>query len=92
MLINIHNPQELSANQNGEMRLRVESDQVTISTHFKELEIPEWSKFYFQVSNVLFPEQHTKKQLCSDVDLTDKQSQPILCFAICLSIYLFGRV
>ncbi|XP_038078829.1 checkpoint protein HUS1-like isoform X2 [Patiria miniata] len=33
---------ELSANQNGEMRLRVETEQVTVSTHFKDLEIPEW--------------------------------------------------
>nr|XP_054751716.1 checkpoint protein HUS1-like [Lytechinus pictus]XP_054751717.1 checkpoint protein HUS1-like [Lytechinus pictus] len=33
---------ELSANQNGEMRLRVESEQVTVSTHFRNLENPNW--------------------------------------------------
>lgn len=33
---------ELSANQSGEMRLRVESEQVTVSTHFRDLENPEW--------------------------------------------------
>ncbi|XP_022087084.1 checkpoint protein HUS1-like [Acanthaster planci] len=39
---NLGSYMELSANQNGEMRLRVETDQVTVSTHFKDLEIPEW--------------------------------------------------
>ncbi|XP_030828780.1 checkpoint protein HUS1 isoform X2 [Strongylocentrotus purpuratus] len=32
---------ELSANQSGEMRLRVESEQVTVSTHFRNLENPD---------------------------------------------------
>ncbi|XP_072174015.1 checkpoint protein HUS1-like [Diadema setosum] len=33
---------ELSANQSGDMRLGVESEQVTVSTHFRDLENPEW--------------------------------------------------
>lgn len=31
--------QEMSANHNGEMRLRVETEQVTVSVNFKDLEV-----------------------------------------------------
>ena len=34
--------QSLSANQNGEMRLSVETDMVAINTHFKDLYNPSW--------------------------------------------------
>ena len=34
----------ISANQSGEMKLVVETDMASISTHFKNLDHPKWSK------------------------------------------------
>ena len=36
--------QEVSANLIGEMRLRIETEHVTVSTHFKDLEVAELGK------------------------------------------------
>ncbi|KAK2154553.1 hypothetical protein LSH36_265g01028 [Paralvinella palmiformis] len=40
---NLSNFVSISANQNGAMRVKVEADQVTVETHFKDLEYPTWS-------------------------------------------------
>ena len=42
---NLSNFVSISANQNGAMRVKVEADQVTVETHFKDLEYPTWSEF-----------------------------------------------
>ena len=55
--------QELSANQSGEMRLRVESEQVTVSTHFRDLENPEWGKPLN--STCMIYTEHQKKLITS---------------------------
>lgn len=39
---NISNFVNLSANQNGEMKLSVETDMVAVNTHFKDLYNPQW--------------------------------------------------
>ena len=36
--------QVISANQQGEMKLQVETDLATVATHFRDLEKPTWSK------------------------------------------------
>ncbi|KAK7092951.1 hypothetical protein V1264_008622 [Littorina saxatilis] len=41
---NINNFVSLSANQNGEMKLSVETDMVSINTHFKDLFNPAWRR------------------------------------------------
>ena len=41
---NLCNHVSVSANQSGEMSLRLENDLVTIVTHFRDLENPSWCK------------------------------------------------
>ena len=39
--------QSIAANRKGELALKVETDLATITTHFKDLEQPSWSKWFF---------------------------------------------
>ena len=39
--------QSIAANRKGELALKVETDLATITTHFKDLEQPSWSKCLF---------------------------------------------
>ena len=39
--------QSIAANRKGELALKVETDLATITTHFKDLEQPSWSKCFF---------------------------------------------
>ena len=41
---NLSNFVVISANQSGEMTLKVETDVVTVATHFRDLENPTWGK------------------------------------------------
>lgn len=41
---NLSNYVSLMANSNGEMKLKVETELVTVSTHFRDLGHPQWSK------------------------------------------------
>ncbi len=41
---NLSNFVTVSANQNGEMKLQVETDMVAVGTYFQDLEQPMWSK------------------------------------------------
>ena len=41
---NLSNHVTISANQSGEMNLRIETDLVNVATHFRDLEHPVWSK------------------------------------------------
>ena len=41
---NLSNFVSISANQRGEMKVKVETDQVTVATHFKDLDHPTWSR------------------------------------------------
>ena len=38
--------QSIAANRKGELALKVETDLATITTHFKDLEQPSWSKCF----------------------------------------------
>ena len=59
---NLSNFVTLSANQEGDMNLCVETDLFSVATHFKELEHPRWSKYihmciciqYYFVFSTLF--------------------------------------
>ena len=42
---NLGNYMAISANRCGEMKLKVETDMVTVATHFADLEHPQWSEF-----------------------------------------------
>ncbi|XP_071103105.1 checkpoint protein HUS1-like [Haliotis cracherodii] len=56
---NLSNSMVLSANQNGEMRLSVETDMVSISTHFQDLHNPTWRR---DADNASQMSQHDKNE------------------------------
>ncbi|CAH1773977.1 unnamed protein product [Owenia fusiformis] len=48
---NLSNFVVIRANQNGEMTLKIETDMASVSTHFKDLTNPDWSKDQDQSQN-----------------------------------------
>lgn len=45
----------MEANQNGEMNLKIETDLVSVTTHFKELGNPPWGKILNYRHNIITP-------------------------------------